>query len=118
MLDKKRDRIGLIAFKKARQLDKLITELQNTTIGSLNDEVDNNTLNINNIHNTLTVMQTQIQSISNLFGITYNPDGTIQNENYTAHTHNYEDATISDTTDGSGVETSVTKESGGVNTQP
>ncbi len=83
----KRDRLGLLAFKKARQLDSLIAELQSTTIGTLNEDVNANTQNINNIYNTLAFMQTQIQSISNLFGITYNTDGTILTEDYTTHTH-------------------------------
>lgn len=110
----KDDRSGQIALKKARVLNKLIEKLQNTTIGSLQDDVSSNTNEINNIYNTLTFMENQISAISSVLGITYNPDGTMISEQYSNHAHDYEDTIIPDTADGSGVEQTTEKETSGV----
>ncbi|QDF29008.1 hypothetical protein [Halarcobacter anaerophilus] len=115
-LDNKKDKLGLLAFKKTKQLNALIQELRNTTIGSLNEDVNANANAIIQIDEALTIINAKIDSLSNLFGITYNTDGTIATESYTTHTHNYEDTTINDTVDGSGSETATQKESGEVNT--
>jgi prophage DNA circulation protein len=114
MLDKKKDKLGLLAYKKSKKLDALIQELQNTTIGSLNESVSLNTQNINNINKVLQNMQTKIESLSELFQIVFNEDGTITDQAYTTHKHSYKDSTINDTEDGTGVLTNITKETTGI----
>lgn len=115
MLEEKKDKLGLLAYKRAKKLDKLIEELQNTTIGSLNEDVNANTQSINSINQTIQIIQTKLQSIAELFSITFNPDGTIASENYTNHTHSYTDSTISDTEDGTGTQTDNTKQTTNIN---
>lgn len=51
----------------------------------------------------------KLDQIFALFSIVFNPDGTIDAENYTTHKHNYADATIADTADGTGTLTETTK---------
>lgn len=115
MLDEKKDKLGLLAYKRAKRLDKLIEELQNTTIGSLNEDINANTQSIDNINQSLQIIQAKIQSIADLFSITFNPNGTIANENYTNHTHSYIDSTVSDTEDGTGTQTDTTKQTTNIN---
>jgi hypothetical protein len=121
MDENKRNKLGQIALKKARQLDKLIMKLKNTTIGSISEATNNNSRkieaiekNINNINSELLKIKTEVQSISSILGIEYNEDGTVLGEKYTTHTHNYKDVVITDTDDGSGVESETTKETDGI----
>ncbi len=100
MNDKRVARLGRVAFIKAKKLDKLIDILQNTTIGTINDDIN--------------IIDTKINSIASLFGITFNTDGTIDTEAYTQHTHNYTDTTITDTEDGSGTEQAMDKETAAI----
>lgn len=51
----------------------------------------------------------KLDQIIALFSIVFKADGTIDAENYTTHKHNYTDATIADTADGTGTLTETTK---------
>lgn len=42
-------KIGHIALKKTRELDRLIKKLNNTTIGTISNEIENNTTAINEL---------------------------------------------------------------------
>lgn len=39
----------------------------------------------------LSVINNKLEALATLLGITFNPDGTLSSETYTAHTHSYED---------------------------
>jgi len=60
------------------------------------------------------ILNNKLNAIANLFGVTFNGDGTINTESYNGHTHEYADATINDTADGSGTQTNTTRETQGV----
>ncbi len=114
MNNKRVARLGRVAFIKTKKLDKLIATLQNTTIGTINDDINNIELNINNLYNANDIINTKINSIASLFGITFNTDGTVNLEAYTQHTHDYTDTTITDTEDGTGTEQSTDKQTSGI----
>ena len=59
-------------------------------------------------------LETKIANFASLFGVAFNEDGTISAESYTSHKHECEDATISDTGDGTGTESTTTKTTTGV----
>lgn len=67
------------------------------------DAISNNTEAIN-------LLNARVNSIANLFGITFDSNGAIVSENYTSHTHSYEDDTIN----GTGVVSTETKSTSGV----
>ena len=103
MNNKQKIRLGRIAFTKTKKLNSLIQKLENTTIGSINEDI--------------MVLQTQIQALANLFDITFDTNGNIVSEGYTNHFHEVEDSTITDTEDGSGTEVSSTKPTTGIKNQ-
>ena len=98
--------VNLNAIKN-RQLQELVDILNNTTVGSITQDIDN-------IYNTLGVISNQIAALGSVLNITFNPDGTLLNNGYTAHRHDYEDSTINDTADGTGTISTETKQTGGV----
>ncbi len=101
-------KLSKLALSKSYILQNLINTLNNTTVGSLSND-------IGNIQTELTTLNTRIVNFASLFGVVFNPDGTITSEDYTTHKHNYKDKTINDTDDGTGVETDTTRETLGVN---
>lgn len=62
----------------------------------------------------LDLVSNKMDAIAALFGMTFDVDGVLTAENYTAHTHDYNDKTISDTGDGTGVETDTARVTAGV----
>ena len=81
----KKDFSGLMALKKARELDVLIKRLEATTIGELDSRVSQ-----------LEVRVTTLES------------------DFNSHTHSYTDKSIADTVDGSGTETTEIKRTGDI----
>lgn len=73
------DTLILSNLAKTRNLQKLVDKLNNTTTGSL---------------------QNQISAIASILGITFNADGTL--DTHIPHTHSYED------NDGTTTETKTT----------
>ena len=115
MLESKRAvRLGKIAYLRTKKLNDLIATLQNTTIGGLLLRVENNEDDIITLDDRIDLLNTKMNSIASLFGITFNTDGTINTESYTPHTHGYTDSTIPDTADGTGTVQSEDKETGAV----
>ena len=112
--DKRAARLGKVAWIRTKKLNALISTLQNTTIGTINSDIEAIELNINNLYNTSIVTNNKIASIADIFGITFNPDGTAISQTYTQHTHEYTDSTILDTADGTGTVQSEDKETGAV----
>ncbi len=70
-------------------------KLSNTDVGNLQSQIDSNNTDITDLKNRLTALENRLA-------------------NYENHTHTYEDDTISDTSDGSGVTTTATKHTSGV----
>ena len=60
------------------------------------------------------VLSNKLDAIAGLFGVVFNVDGTINTESYSSHSHSYLDATINDTTDGTGTSTDTARETNGV----
>ena len=87
--------------------DTISTEKVSTDLIKLNSDLAAANVKINKL-------QAKIDAISNLFTISYNSDGSINTESYTAHTHSYKDKTIEDTADGSGATTDTSRTTGGV----
>ncbi len=114
MNDKRLARLGRVAFNRTKRLDELIAKLQNTTIGTISGDIDNIKLNIDNLYSANDIINTKINSIASIFGVTFNTNGTLLDENYSQHTHTYTDKAITDTEDGSGEEETVGRETGGV----
>ena len=92
-MSKAKQRLGVIAFLKAKKLEK-------TTVGEILEEIQT----INN----------KMDAISEILGITFSQKGTLLSEGYTEHKHSYVDTTIPDTADGTGVLQSSTTETGAV----
>ena len=118
----KKNKLANVAVAKARELQSLIDTLNNTTVGGLSDRIDANDLAITSLDqaNTstseaLSVVDNKLNAIATLFGIVFDNAGLITSEDYLSHTHSHEDATINDTTDGTGTESVATKTTQGVN---
>jgi hypothetical protein len=118
----KKNKLANVAVAKARELQALIDTLNNTTVGGLSDRIDTNDLAITSlsqadtsINEALNVMNNKLNSIAASFGIVFDNTGLITSEDYLSRTHSYEDATINDTTDGTGTESVTTKTTQGVN---
>ncbi|MDT8337579.1 MAG: hypothetical protein RQ763_00125 [Sulfurimonas sp.] len=143
MNSKKSNNLGAVAITKARELEALIDILNNTTIGTLNEDIAANANDIATLNEGITananaivainesiatlntaitanaealaVIDAKIGALSTLFSLAFDVAGVLTTEAYTTHKHSYEDATIADTADGSGTETSTTKTTTGVN---
>jgi len=119
---KKNNKLASVAVAKARELQTLIDTLNSTTVGGLSDRIDENNLAIAQLqqvntstNETINVLINKLNALVSLFGIEFDSDEKITSEDYLSHTHSYEDATINDTTDGTGEESVTTKTTQGVN---
>ena len=129
MTSQKSNNLGAVALTKARELQALIDILNNTTVGSLNEDITANANAIISLNadvdtldgkvttntNAIASLNAKMNALATLFTLVFNQDGSMASEAYTTHTHDYEDATIADTADGTGVESSTTKTTAGVN---
>ena len=122
MPTKKSNNLGAVALTKARELQALIDILNNTTVGSLSDDITANTNAITGINNTLvsinnsiSLINTKVSTLTSIFSIMLNTDGSLMSEAYSSHTHAYEDGTINDTVDATGTQTDTTRNTQGVN---
>ncbi|MDQ7044719.1 MAG: hypothetical protein Q9M40_07100 [Sulfurimonas sp.] len=122
MMKNKKNNIASVALTKSRELETLIAVLNSTTIGSLVADISglkNKDIvyadALSDIATALSLIDTKITTLSNTLGITFNADGTLAQDNYTTHTHNYSDKTISDTVDATGVVTDETRQTQGIN---
>lgn len=88
MTKNKINKLGTVGFAKTIELQRLIDELNNTTVGTLSNDVS--------------TLQTQVSTLIGQMNTLLN------------HTHTYTDTTISDTADGSGTASSTTKTTGGI----
>jgi len=95
MVNNRNNNLGTVSIVKVRELQRLIDELKNTNVANLTE--------------VLTLTNTKLDALAALFGATFNLNGTLAGESYSAHTHNYTDATITDTADGSGTLTETIK---------
>jgi len=107
----KSNKIATKAFVATRDLQALIDTLNNTTIGTLNTDIGNIQLALNVNTVAITLINTKINSIASIFGVTFNPDGTLLTETYSTHAHTYSDATI----DATGIVTNTSRNTLGVN---
>lgn len=133
---KKNANLGAVALTRTRDLQALIDTLNNTTVGSLaNDmaanataiatlnehltlrdsDISENTTAIAINSTAITLLSTKLSSLCTLFGVVFDESGNVVAQEYSTHTHDYADATIADTADGTGVESSTTKTTTGVN---
>jgi hypothetical protein len=87
----------------------------NVDVDGIKNTVTANTANIATNTDSIAALTVKLDNVANLFGITFNSDGTIATESYTGHTHDYVDSTIEDTADGTGTQTDTTKTTAGVN---
>jgi len=99
-MNTKKKLLDKAAVVKTRELNALIDTLNNTTIGTINDDIS--------------MLNKKIDALSSVFGLVFNADGTLASEAYSTHTHKYEDDTIADTSDGTGETTTTTKTTQGV----
>ncbi len=60
----------------------------------------NNNVLDNGTNDELVLINAKIDAMAVLFGITFDIDGSIITENYTTHTHDYDNNGIADVTDG------------------
>jgi hypothetical protein len=98
MAKDKSSKLSKLALSKSYNIQALIDKLNNTTAGDLSDRIDGNDYDIENLQTNLTsintninLINTKINNFANLFGITFNADGTIDTENYLTHKHDYID---------------------------
>lgn len=90
----------------------------NDTVNALNNTINDLNNVINNLNSTisdLNIAEQKIDEIANLLGITFDANGILTAEEYTTHTHGYEDSTITDTADGTGALTTTNKTTEGIN---
>jgi len=76
-----------------------------TRLGTAETDINNLEGRATTSESRLDVVENQIAAIASVLGITFNPDGTLATEAYTAHTHSYEDdnGTTTDTKTTAGV---------------
>jgi hypothetical protein len=122
MLNKKSNNLGVVALTKAKELQVLIDTLNNTTVGSLSDNITTNANAITGINNTLVsinnsinLINTKVSTLASIFSIMLNTDGSLLSEAYSSHTHAYLDGTINDTADATGSQTDTIRNTQGVN---
>lgn len=121
--------LAAAASVKIRELQVLIDTLNNTTVGSLNEDIAANATaiaaNTTNITanttaitantSAIALINAKLTAIAGLFGLVFDINGALTSNSYTSHTHTYEDATIADTADGTGTVTITAKNTQGVN---
>jgi len=127
--------LGAVAIVKTNHLQSLIDKLNNTTVGDISNRIDSNDTDISILSDridsndrdisslsdridsndtSIALINEKINTLASLFSLVFNDDGTLDSEDYTTHTHDYIDSTISDTTDGTGEQTDTTKTTTGV----
>lgn len=75
----------------------------------------NNNVLDNGIKDDVTLLKSKMESLVALLGVVFNSSGNITSESYTTHTHSYQDGTINDTADGTGIQTDTARNTNGVN---
>lgn len=70
MLKNKKEKLGTVAFSKARELQDLINFLNSTTIGNLSNDIEENTQSISALENSITDMSIIKKNKNNYTNIT------------------------------------------------
>lgn len=98
------DTITIKNMQKVRQIPALREEMEiiKTDMELLKNIIDS-------FEGDISAINSKLDKIVQLFSIVFDSDGSIASNNYTTHKHNYTDATIADTADGTGTLTETTK---------
>lgn len=112
LIDRVHEAINLKNMQKVRQISALKEEIELIKIDMEVIKTDMIVMQdtVNSFEDAINDTSAKLDEIIRLFSIVFDSSGNITSNNYTTHKHNYQDATIADTADGTGTLSETTKQ--------